>query len=316
MLLCAASFAAGCKQVADDAEPDADVMLRAGSGGVGGKADDVKQEPAAGTGGTGGGTADAAVLEDAGMQDAAVECLEQTAPCEQESECCGDLGCDMTWLGQVCCGKDGASCVTENGEDCCGDLLCVEGQCVPPPTTCGSACLPLTWLADVLRDAGLNVIEDPNWLNHGHGYFTDLWGIMAHHTGGGGTNDWVVVRDGTSSLAGPLSQLVLEKDGTYRVVASGVAWHAGQGSYPGLPTNNANFYTIGIEAVNNGSEGWTDAQYAAYVQGSAAILRFVGHDASRVIGHKEWAGAAQGKWDPGGIEMADFREDVQAAIDQ
>src|SRR5699024_263064 len=34
-----------------------------------------------------------------------------------------------------------------------------------------------------------------------------------------------------------------------------------------------------------------------------------------VIGHKEWAGASQGKWDPGGIDMDDFRADVQTQID-
>src|SRR5690606_9132654 len=33
-----------------------------------------------------------------------------------------------------------------------------------------------------------------------------------------------------------------------------------------------------------------------------------------VIGHKEWAGAAQGKWDPGGMDMNKFRADVQKAI--
>jgi hypothetical protein len=48
----------------------------------------------------------------------------------------------------------------------------------------------------------------------------------------------------------------------------------------------------------------------------AAILWFLGHDASREIGHKDWAGAKQGKWDPGGIDtLGQFRRDVQAAID-
>lgn len=184
------------------------------------------------------------------------------------------------------------------------------------PQTCQPACLPVTWLADVLRSAGLQVWEDPDWRTNGHGSFHDLWGVMAHHTGVDRDTEWKVVRDGTSSLSGPLSQLVLEKNGLFRVVASGVAWHAGAGSYPGMADNDANFHTIGIEAVNTGTSGWTTAQYSAYVRGVAAILRYLSLDANRVIGHKEWAGAAQGKWDPGLIDMDVFRADVQAILDQ
>ena len=50
------------------------------------------------------------------------------------------------------------------------------------------------------------------------------------------------------------------------------------------------------------------------MRGTAAILRKLGHDSSRVIGHKEWGGKAQGKWDPGGIDMDAFRRDVQQHI--
>lgn len=86
------------------------------------------------------------------------------------------------------------------------------------------------------------------------------------------------------------------------------------GSYPGLPTNNANYHTIGIEAENNGTEGWSPAQYDAYVRGCAAIMRRLGYGADHVIGHKEWAGASQGKWDPGSMDMRWFRTDIQKAI--
>ena len=46
----------------------------------------------------------------------------------------------------------------------------------------------------------------------------------------------------------------------------------------------------------------------------AAICWYLGLPANRVISHKEYAGRAQGKWDPGGIDMARFRSDVQALI--
>lgn len=323
MLICLSFLYAGCAKDSDGADSGAGPGLRdsgfGGEGGVGGQ--DIPPPMDAATSGTGGtgGESDAGfdAGSDAGI-DAGPMCTAQAEACADVSECCSGLSCSTTLLGQICCGEKGTACATADGGDCCGGLSCIDGECGYQPlsdATCQPNCRPLSWLADVLRDAGLLVTEDPNWTNHGHGQFTDVWGIMAHHTGDNSPNAWQVVRDGRPDLQGPLSQLVLEQDGRYRVLAIGVAWHAGTGSYPGLPDNNANFYTIGIEAVNNGTEGWTRAQYDAYVQGSAAILKYLGHDASRVIGHKEWAGAAQGKWDPGLIEMDDFRDDVQAVID-
>src|SRR5690606_7703979 len=113
---------------------------------------------------------------------------------------------------------------------------------------------------------------------------------------------------------GLCSQLHLSRDGVFTVCGAGIAWHAGMGSYPGLPTNDANRLTIGIEAENNGTEGWSPKQYDAYVRGVAAILRKLGKSSANGIGHKEWAGASQGKWDPGGMDMNKFRADVQKAM--
>ncbi len=56
-------------------------------------------------------------------------CLESPEPCAAEEECCAEYTCGQTSLGQVCCGEEGATCATENGEDCCGNLLCVAGAC-------------------------------------------------------------------------------------------------------------------------------------------------------------------------------------------
>lgn len=176
------------------------------------------------------------------------------------------------------------------------------------------------WLPDVLRAAGLEVREHPGWRDRGHGDFGSIWGVVAHHTGSFGATPGSIANHPQLGLC---SQLYLGSDGVYTVVGAGIAWHAGQGSYPGLPDNNANGFTIGIEAANDGGgtpgrphrSSWSDAQYDAYVRGVAAILRHLGHDASHVIAHKEWAGASQGKWDPGAIDMQIFRRDVQAAID-
>ncbi|WP_228791121.1 peptidoglycan recognition protein family protein [Nocardia cyriacigeorgica] len=169
------------------------------------------------------------------------------------------------------------------------------------------------WLPEVLRAEGLTVKEWPGWRNRGQGDFGAIWGVIVHHTGGNPPSDapGYIANHPTLKLA---SQLHLNRDGVFTVVGAGIAWHAGSGAYPGLPTNDANLVTIGIEAENNGTEGWSPVQYDAYVRGVAAILRKLGKGAGNVIGHKEWAGASQGKWDPGGMDMNRFRADVQKAI--
>ncbi len=69
-----------------------------------------------------------AAVPDAGPPPA---CVPSRQACDDDTRCCGDLMCGRTTLGRVCCGGDGASCATPNGEDCCGDLLCVGGRCQP-----------------------------------------------------------------------------------------------------------------------------------------------------------------------------------------
>lgn len=170
------------------------------------------------------------------------------------------------------------------------------------------------WLADCLRAAGLRVIEHDGWRDRGHGDFGEILGVLCHHTAGGGENDWRIVQNGRPDLSGPLAQLVLERDGTFRVIAAGVCWHAGRGSWPGWPTNNANFHTIGIEAVNDGrGQYWPPVQLDAYKRGCAAILRRIGRAADDCVGHKEYS--SEGKIDPFPLDMDDFRRDVQAFID-
>lgn len=167
------------------------------------------------------------------------------------------------------------------------------------------------WLPEVLRAEGLVVNEYPGWRTRGHGDFGEIWGVIVHHTG----SNFAPPREiAEHPQLGLCSQLHLSQSGVVTICGAGVAWHAGAGHYPGIPRDNANFLTIGIEAANNGTSGWPDEQYFAYVKMVGAILRKLGRDSSRVIGHKEWAGASQGKWDPGGIDMNVFRRDVQRVI--
>jgi len=175
------------------------------------------------------------------------------------------------------------------------------------------------WLPDVLRAEGLRCDIYPGAFERGHGDFGDIWGVLCHHTGSFGETPRGIAEHPSLGLA---SQLYLSRDGVYTLCGVGVAWHAGNGSYPGVGTNNGNQKLIGIEAANDGGgtpgkphrSSWSDVQYDAYVRGVAAILRKLGQPASHAIGHKEWAGAAQGKWDPGAIDMNIFRGDVAARL--
>lgn len=169
------------------------------------------------------------------------------------------------------------------------------------------------WLADALRAEGCQVIETAGWRNRGHGDMGDIRGVLTHHTGGGGANDWIVVRDGRPDLAGPLAQLTLERDGSFRVIAAGECWHAGPADNQAIANRvrcgiqEGNYHLVGIEGVSNGTT-WTDAQRREYPKGVAAILRATGLGAERMLGHKEWAPSR--KPDPGNTDMNVFRADV------
>jgi len=176
------------------------------------------------------------------------------------------------------------------------------------------------WLADVLRAEDVRLVEYPGWRNRGHGDFKDIRGVMAHHTGSDNASA-ASIANGRPDLPGPLSQLHIARDGTVTVVAVGIAWHAGKGMYPWLPTNMGNWHMIGIECANTGTSltaphrtNWPNAQYEALVRSCAAINRRLAQNSSRTIGHKEYAGRAQGKWDPGAINMDILRGDIQARI--
>lgn len=174
------------------------------------------------------------------------------------------------------------------------------------------------WLADVVRPAVSKFVEYPGWRNRGHGDFKDIRGVMVHHMGGRGAAR--TIAEGRSDLPGPLSQFHIAQDGTVTVVAVGVAWHAGVGSYPWLPTNMGNWHLIGIECegpvtpgitqATEGRERWPDAEVIALRNLCAALLGKLQLGTDRLIGHKDYAGRAQGKWDPWNMSMDWLRGEV------
>jgi N-acetyl-anhydromuramyl-L-alanine amidase AmpD len=178
----------------------------------------------------------------------------------------------------------------------------------------------LTWLAEVLEDAGLKVAEQPGWRTRGHGDVGTIRGVMCHHTAGppnGIMPSLGIVTNGRPDLPGPLAQLCLGRDGTFFVVAAGRANHAGQGNWQGITTGNSSF--IGIEAENTGhtsgpqADPWPAVQLDAYRRGVAALLKKIGADEAMCCGHKEYALPAGRKSDPT-FDMSEFREQVAAIM--
>lgn len=176
----------------------------------------------------------------------------------------------------------------------------------------------LTWLAEVLEDAGLKVAEQPGWRTRGRGDVGDIKGIICHHTAGpknGNMPSLGIVTNGRPDLPGPLAQLGLGRDGTFFIIAAGRANHAGAGNWQGVTNGNANL--IGIEAENTGlttgpnAEPWPEVQVDAYRRGVAAILKKIGAAAIMCGGHKEYAPTR--KIDPT-FDMVAFRTAVGAIM--
>jgi hypothetical protein len=167
-----------------------------------------------------------------------------------------------------------------------------------------------TWLADVLKSAGLAIKEEPGWKTRGHGPMGDVKGIVCHHTAEcRDTNEEPThaIVTGRPGLEGPLCNLGLGQNGVYLIVAAGLAYHAGPGAYKGVTAGNQ--HMLGIEAENDGvGEKWPDIQMEAYAKGCAALAKHCGFSVDMVIGHKEWA--PKRKIDPT-FDMAQFRERVK-----
>ncbi|MFD7616563.1 N-acetylmuramoyl-L-alanine amidase [Streptomyces sp. NPDC059802] len=193
--------------------------------------------------------------------------------------------------------------------------------------------LSATAVLTALRAEGVRVVEVGNWRTHnraGHGAWGPLNGSIVHHTVTRGTASTVaMVRDGYSSLPGPLCHGMIAKDGAVYMVGWGRTNHAGGGdpkvleqviaeSYGTRPTpptrgnsdgvdGNARFYGWECENLGDGKDPWPAAQYDAIVRVQAALCRAHGWSAKSVIGHREWS---SDKVDPRGIDMTKLRADV------
>jgi hypothetical protein len=168
-------------------------------------------------------------------------------------------------------------------------------------------------LADILRKAGLNVVEVSGWKTRGHSVMHSVKSIICHHTAGPKLGDYPslkIVRDGRQDLKGPLAQLGLGCTGTWYVIAAGRSWHAGSTKDDSI-FGNPN--SIGIEAegvgspaTDKGHEHWPEIQYQSYIRGVKALQKAYDVPTSHVMGHKEIA-VPKGRKDDPNFSMDDFR---------
>ncbi|WP_344677218.1 N-acetylmuramoyl-L-alanine amidase [Saccharopolyspora taberi] len=175
------------------------------------------------------------------------------------------------------------------------------------------------WLADVLRGAGLHVVETPGWRERTSPYAGALpWepvGVLEHHTATTASYERpaptvdLCVR-GRPDLAGPLCHGVIGYDGVVHLISAGRANHAGQAKASGpCPAGDGNTLYVGFEWDYQGvNQGPSPEQYAAAVRATRAVLDHLGLSAEHARGHKETS--VTGKIDPGRVDMTLFRAAV------
>lgn len=177
----------------------------------------------------------------------------------------------------------------------------------------------LNGLADVLRDAGCEVIEYSGWEYRARssGAYSD-WPlcVMWHHTAS--PESWNGQRDADYIAEGdedsPIANLYIDRQGVVWVIAAGGTNTNGKGyqvsfSRGTVPDDRMNEYAIGIELGNDGvGEAYPQAQIDAAFKASNACNAMCGNQPWDVCTHNEWAPdrkidpatafAVQGPWQP------------------
>lgn len=160
--------------------------------------------------------------------------------------------------------------------------------------------------------------------------FGPVYGTLNHHTGSDAPdrNNSSLIDNGRSDLPGPLANAGCRDDGVLELFTMGRANHAGKGdfdvyrairtedyrNYPPKPNRDevdGNDCLYGLEIYYSGSKPPTAKAYRAAVNWNAAICDFHDWTAKSAIAHREWT---YRKPDPANIDMAKFRDDIDARI--
>lgn len=194
----------------------------------------------------------------------------------------------------------------------------------------------LTDLADVVRSAGLAVVEVDGWQSRARGsggYDGDRpWVVMWHHTASDThpENDVGYIVYGCPDA--PVANLYLGRDGVVWICAAGATNTNGKGGPTGVsrgtvPVDQMNTHAIGIEMANTGlGEPWPQLQIDAAFTLSIALCRAYGLSDSDICTHAEWAptrkidpavaAAVQGPWQPEPINSSGTWSLVDLIVEQ
>lgn len=187
-----------------------------------------------------------------------------------------------------------------------------------------------------MKKWGVQYREYSGWTTRKRpGAFTDIRGVIIHHTGSDAQSDsylkWIFTEGRASEgIPAPLCHVSTDMDGDVWLGAIGRANHAGKGSSStlakvttenysgfaseitaGLDNTDGNAHFYGNEVRYDGGQPMAAKQYASAVRWAAAICDHYGWSAMSVIGHREWS---RRKPDPGKCPMNKFRSDVAALL--
>lgn len=171
-----------------------------------------------------------------------------------------------------------------------------------------------TWLADVLRAAGLSVVEHPGWKTRGEGAFTNLRAVVWHHDASPvgyspGMADYEV-REVDAHKPGANCWVTL--DGTWHLIAAEVTYHAGK-VLPGKPGNHE---AIGVETDHTTGETWSGVDLLDSLRrGTAAILAHLDQLEGGLHFHKTICSPVGRKSDPDGLELAIERAAIHGLME-
>ena len=172
----------------------------------------------------------------------------------------------------------------------------------------------LTWLAQVLKDAGLKVAEQPGWQSRGRGPMGNVKRRHLPPYGRPEIGDHAEPQRDHQRPAGPRRAAGAARPGPRRHLVRHrrrPRQPCRRGAWKGITAGNTSF--IGIEAENQGipADPWPAVQVESYKRGCAAILKKLGAGVDMCIGHKEWA--PRRKIDPS-FDMKAFRDGVAAIM--
>lgn len=155
----------------------------------------------------------------------------------------------------------------------------------------------LTDLAQVLRSAGLSVVEVGGWQTRARGSGGYASGrpthLMWHHTASNTTpaNDANYICHGSPDK--PLANLLFARDGSVWVCAAGATNTNGKGQDTwggGVPDDSMNLYAIGCEIANTGTgEPYPNAQQNSVSVAAKVLGPHYGIPSHNHRAHFEWA---------------------------